>query len=208
MAVILEVPPKAFCILVLAHGAGAGMRHSAMTALANALYAEGIAVFRYEFPYMQKGSKRPDKPDVAVIAVAEAVAAAEKAAPKLPVFAGGRSFGGRMTTLSSSRGLLPNVKGIVCFGFPLHPAKKPGTERAEHLSAVRQPMLFLQGTRDELSDLKLLRPIVKKLGKKLTLHVVDGADHGYGVLKSSGRTPAEVLSEVAQATKAFCEKLI
>ncbi len=202
VSAILEVPPKAKVLLVMAHGAGAGMKHTAMTALAKALHAEKIATFRYQFPYMEKRSKRPDSPDVAVATVVAAVNAAVHAEPKLAVFAGGKSFGGRMTTTAASRGEIEAALGIVCFGFPLHAAKKPSTERAEHLETVGHPMLFLQGTRDQLSDLKLLRPIAGA-NERITLHTLAGADHGYAVLKSSGRTGKEVLAEVARATAAF-----
>jgi uncharacterized protein len=203
VSTLVEIPTKARAMLVLAHGAGAGMRHPAMTALAEALHSEHIATFRFQFPYMEKGSKRPDRPDVAVAAIAAAVAAAKKAAPKLPLFAGGRSFGGRMTTTAASLGRIDLVGGIICFGFPLHPAKQPGTERAAHLKKVTQPMLFIQGTRDDLSDLSLLRPIAAK-NARLTLHFLEGADHSFGVLKSSGRTNAEVLAEAAHAAAEFC----
>ncbi len=203
VSALLEIPAKARALLVLAHGAGAGMKHPAMEALAKALHKAGMATFRYQFPYMENGTKRPDRPKVAVATVAAAVAAARKAAPKLPLFAGGRSFGGRMTTTAASLGEIEVVRGIVCFGFPLHPPKEPGVERAEHLKTVKQPMLFLQGTRDALSDLTLLRPLAKKL-RRLTLHELQGADHGYAVLKSSGRKEGQVLEEVARKTAEFC----
>jgi len=204
VSALLEIPAKAKCLLVMAHGAGAGMKHKSMNALAKALHEEKIATFRYQFPYMEKKSKRPDTPKVAVATVVAALEAAVRAAPKLPVFAGGRSFGGRMTTTAASEGELEVALGIVCFGFPLHPAKKPGKERGEHLENVGHPMLFLQGTRDELSNLKMLAPIAKG-NKRITLFWVDAADHGYGVLKSSGRTEKEVLTEVAEATAEFME---
>jgi uncharacterized protein len=206
LSAILEVPAKAHSLLVLAHGAGAGMNHAAMKALACALCDQGIATFRFQFPYMQLGSKRPDGPDIATAAVAAAVDIVVRKKLKLPIFAGGRSFGGRMTTTAASRGMVPSVSAIICFSFPLHPANKPGTERAVHLSKVPMPMLFIQGTRDSLSDLTLLRSVVTKNSDRLTLHVVQGADHGYGVLKSSGRTGNEVLCEVAKVAADFCRK--
>jgi len=203
VSALLEVPPKAEALLVLAHGAGAGMLHPAMSTLAAALHSEKIATFRFQFPYMEKKSKRPDSPDVAVAAIVAAVKSAAKAAPKLPLFAGGKSFGGRMTTTAASRGELGGICGILCFGFPLHPPKKPDTARAEHLAAVKQPILMLQGTRDDLADLKLIQGVAKK-HRNIKLHIEKGADHSFAVLKSSGRTAAEVLVAIAQASRAFC----
>lgn len=204
MSAILEIPANAKSLLVFAHGAGAGMEHATLSALAGALHNRDIATFRFQFPYMERGSKRPDSPDVAVVAIAAAVKRAAVAAPKLPLFAGGRSFGGRMTTTAASRGEIPTVKGIICFGFPLHPAKKPATTRASHLAAVSLPMLMIQGTRDDLADMKLMKEVVKAHRRLIQLHVVEGADHSFAVLKSSGRTSAEILSEVAGASAAFC----
>ncbi len=203
MKVLLDVPDSAFALLVLAHGAGAGMKHCAMAALAEALNEQGIATLRYEFPYMESGRKRPDSPAVAVARVAEAVALARKKRPKLPLFAGGKSFGGRMTTTAASQGKI-DVRGIVCFAFPLHRPKEPSVTRAEHLEAVEIPTLWIQGTRDELSELKLTKKVVKQHSKTLRLHIVEGADHGYAVLKSSGRTNEDVLAEVARAAADFC----
>jgi predicted alpha/beta-hydrolase family hydrolase len=181
-------PRGAKALYVLAHGAGAGMRHAFMEKLAQALAAEKIATARWEFPYMAAGKGRVDKPEVAERAVREAVVAAAKRT-KLPVFAGGKSFGGRMTSRAHAAEPLP-VQGLVFVGFPLHPAKQPGVERAAHLSKTMGPMLFVQGTRDDLADLTLLRPIVKKIAADL--HVIDGADHG---LSRSGHI-AEVASTI------------
>lgn len=206
MKSILEVPKGAKAILVLAHGAGAGMRHPFMSKLAEALNERAIATFRFEFPYMARGSKRPDSPHVATAAVADAVAAAGEALPKLPLFAGGKSFGGRMTTTAAAQGKISAVRGIVCFGFPLHPPKKPGITRAAHLADLPVPALLLQGTRDDLADLALVRAVVKKHPKRLRLHVVQGADHAFHVLKKSGRSDAEVLAELAAEASAFCLK--
>jgi predicted alpha/beta-hydrolase family hydrolase len=197
-----EKPSGASAVLVLAHGAGAGMTHSFMGALAKALAGEGVATLRYNFPYMEDGSKRPDFPKLATATVAAAIKAAAALAPELPLYAGGKSFGGRMTTTAASLGLTAGAKGIVLVGFPLHPAKKPGIERAAHLADVEVPMLFLQGTRDELAELELITGVTTKLALA-TMHVVQGADHSFGVLKSSGRTNGEVLSELAQVTAAF-----
>lgn len=194
---ILEVPRGAKALLVLAHGAGAGMRHAWMGQLVQVLHERSIATLRYQFPYMEQGKKRTDSPKIAAQTVAAAVRAGRAACPKLPIYAGGKSFGGRMTTTAAAEGLLDGVQGICCFGFPLHPADKPGTKRAEHLAEVRIPTLFLQGDRDALADLALLKPVVAKHKKWIRLVVIRGADHGFAVLKSSGRTGAEVLAELA-----------
>jgi hypothetical protein len=197
---ILFRPDDAQWLLVLAHGAGAGMRHPFMTALARELAAEKIATFRYQFPYMENRRKAPDRPPTLTATVAAAVQVARAAAPGLPILAGGKSMGGRMTSTAASENLIPDVRGLVFFGFPLHPPKQPATKRGDHLAKVTQPMLFLQGTRDDLADLTLLKPICKKLGKLATLHVIDGADHSFHVLKSSGTTDAEVLRGLARTT--------
>jgi predicted alpha/beta-hydrolase family hydrolase len=193
--VILRRPPDAWCLYVLAHGAGAGMRHPFLESLAGALAAEGVATLRYEFPYLEQGKKRIDPAPVLHARVREAVAAAAK--EHLPLFAGGKSMGGRMTSQAQALEPLAGARGLAFVGFPLHPAGRPGTERAAHLRDVRIPMLFLQGTRDDLADLALLRPIADAL-PRATLHVVDDADHSFHVRKSSGRDDAEVLVELAQ----------
>jgi hypothetical protein len=189
---LLVRPRGADVMMVLAHGAGAGMRHSFMEQLADELAAVRIATARWEFPYMAAGKKRVDPPEVAERAVREAVVAARRF--KLPLVAGGKSFGGRMTSRAHAAERLP-VKGLVFFGFPLHPAGKPGVERAEHLAKAMGPMLFLSGTRDELADLTLLRPIVKRIGA--TLHVLDGADHSM----------ARHVRELATVTRAWIDRL-
>ncbi|MCI0429274.1 MAG: dienelactone hydrolase family protein, partial [Rhodospirillales bacterium] len=185
--------------LVLAHGAGAGMAHKAMTALADGLAQRGVATLRYQFPYMERGAKRPDPPAVAHAAVRAAVAEAGRRAPALPLFAGGKSFGGRMTSQAQAQAPLPGLRGLVFFAFPLHPAGKPSSERAEHLAEVALPMLFLQGTRDELAQLDLLRPVVVKLGARATLKLFEEADHGFHVPARTGRKDAEVLAEILDA---------
>jgi predicted alpha/beta-hydrolase family hydrolase len=184
---------------VLAHGAGAGMRHPFMEAIAQALAAEKIATLRYEFPYMAAGKKRPDPKPVLLATVRAAVDLA--ATEGLPLLAGGKSMGGRMTTLAAAEGGLPGAKGIVLLGFPLHPAGNPSTERAEHLARVAQPMLFVQGTRDKLGGLELLKPV---LPPKATLHVVEGADHGFAV---KGRGSGDVHREIAQAVARWADAL-
>jgi predicted alpha/beta-hydrolase family hydrolase len=202
-------------MLVLGHGAGAGMHHPFMNALAEELAGAGVATLRYQFPYMEERRKVPDKPAVLMATVAAAVRAAAGAAPDLPLLAGGKSMGGRMTSQAAAEGLLEGVRGLVFFGFPLHPPKSPGTKRAEHLAKVKVPMLFLQGTRDELADLKLLKPICKELNThsskpsvghaRATLHVIETADHSFHVLKKSGRSDEQVLRELAETTAKWAE---
>jgi predicted alpha/beta-hydrolase family hydrolase len=193
--------------LALAHGAGAGMTHPFLEKLARELASAGLATFRYQFPYMEQQRRVPDSPSVAAATVAGAVRTAAEAAPGLPLLAGGKSFGGRMSSQAASLGLIDGVKGLVFFGFPLHPPNKPGTKRAEHLAKVRIPMLFLQGTRDTLADLNLLRPICRDLGPLATLHVVETADHSFHVLKSADKTDADVMRELAQTTASWAENL-
>jgi hypothetical protein len=196
--VILLRPPDARALLVLAHGAGAGMRHPFMQAIVEALAVEGVATLRYQFPYMDAGGRRPDPPAVAEAAVCVAVGKARAMAPDLPLFAGGKSFGGRMTAYAAADKPLPEVRGLAFLGFPLHPPRSPATERWEPLPRARVPMLFVQGTKDALADLDLLRPLVEALEPPATLHVVPGADHSFKVTKKeTGRTAAEVLDELA-----------
>src|SRR2546421_174468 len=197
---LLELPEKARWLLVLAHGAGAGMSHPFLASLCREFAAAGVATLRYQFPYMEEKRRVPDSPDVLTATVAAAVRAAAETAPGLALFAGGKSMGGRMTSQAAARGLLEGVRGLAFFGFPLHPPKRPGTKRAEHLGDVRVPMLFLQGTRDEFADLSLLRPIVEKLGSQATLEIVEGADHSFHVLKSSGKNDAEILRGLVERT--------
>lgn len=200
---LLRRPASSTALLVLAHGAGAGMRHPFMAAVADRLAQRGVATLRYQFPYMEAGRKRPDRPPVARATVVAAVAAGVELAEGVPVFAGGKSFGGRMTSGAAAESPLLGVRGLVFLGFPLHPPARPGTERAEHLRDVDIPMLFVQGTRDRLADLELLRPVLHDLGDRATLHVVDGGDHSFEVLKRSGRTHAEALDEIADAVAGF-----
>lgn len=207
VSAVLVRPEKANWLLVLGHGAGAGMRHAFMGALADELARVGIATLRYQFPYMEGRRGAPDRPAVLMATVAAAVRAAGKVAPDLAMLAGGKSMGGRMTSHAAAEGLLEGVRGIVFFGFPLHPPKQPATKRAEHLANVNVPMLFLQGTRDDLADLKLLRPICKKLGKRVTMNVIETADHSFHVLKKSGRSDEEVLRELAETTAGWAKEL-
>lgn len=191
-----QAPSGATACLVLAHGAGAGMTHRSMAATADGLEARGVATLRYQFPYMEKGGKRPDPPPVAHAAVRAATAEARRRAPDLPLFAGGRSFGGRMTSQAQAKAPLGGVRGLVFFAFPLHPAGKPSMERAAHLADVKIPMLFLQGTNDALADLDLLRRTVSELGARASLHLADDADHSFHVPARSGRKDPEVLADV------------
>jgi len=203
MQTLVNAPAGAEAGYVFAHGAGAGMDHEFMEAIAQGLAERRIATLRFNFPYMEQGSRRPDTPAVAQAAVREAVAEAARLWPGLPLFAGGKSFGGRMTSQAQAAQPLPGVKGLVFVGFPLHPAGKPGTERAKHLAKVEVPMLFLQGTRDELADLELLRGVVAPLGKRATLHVVEHADHAFHVLVRSGRKNPEVREELLDTMAAW-----
>jgi predicted alpha/beta-hydrolase family hydrolase len=207
VSALLLFPPKASCLLVMAHGAGAGMNHSFMSAMAHELAAVGIGTLRYQFPYMEQRRGVPDPQPVLTATVAAAAKMAAKLAPELPLFAGGKSMGGRMTSLAAAEqphdSALQSIRGLAFFGFPLHPPKRPGIKRAEHLKLVKQPMLFLQGTRDELADLALLRPICNELGSQATLYILEGADHSFHVLKRSGKTDAEVLGELARTVEAW-----
>ena len=208
VSALLVHPPNARFLLILGHGAGAGMNHPFMHNLANELAEAGVASLRYQFPYMEHRRGRPDRPELLMATVAAAVRAGAEAAPGLPLLAGGKSMGGRMTSQGAAQGLLPEVKGLVFFGFPLHPPKQPGTKRADHLARVAVPMLFLQGTRDTLADLTLLRPICAQLGSRATLHIIDTADHSFHVLKSAKRTDADVLRELAQTTASWAVSII
>ncbi|MEX2143813.1 MAG: alpha/beta family hydrolase [Anaerolineales bacterium] len=198
VSALLLRPPDAVALLVLAHGAGTDMRHRSMTALSEALAEQRIATFRYNFPYKETGRGGPNSKPALLATVRAAVQAATEAGTGLPLFAGGRSMGGRMTSLAASQSPLPAVNGLVFFAFPLHPAGKPSTQRADHLFQVKVPLLFLQGPRDALATPHLLQPIIERLGTRAALHMLAGADHSFKVLKSSGRTEAEVLSEVAE----------
>jgi len=206
LAALLDTPPQPFACYVFAHGAGAGMEHAFMAALAQRLSAAGVAVLRFQFPFMQQGTRRPDPPAIAEAAVRTAVLEAGRRFPGLPLFAGGKSFGARMSSQAQSREPLPGVHGLVFVGFPLHPAGKPGTTRADHLGRVQLPMLFLQGTRDELADLALLRPVLQPFGTRATLQVVDGADHAFHVLVKSGRKDEDVLAELADVAAAWMRR--
>jgi predicted alpha/beta-hydrolase family hydrolase len=200
---ILDTPAAPQACYVFAHGAGAGMHHAFMAAMAHGLVERGIACLRFEFPFMQQGSRRPDPPAVAHATVRQAVQEARHRLPGVPLFAGGKSFGGRMTSQAQAAEPLPDVRGLVFTGFPLHAAGKPSTERAAHLADVRLPMLFLQGTRDALADLALVRQALAPLADRATLHAVEGADHAFHVLVRSGRTEAQVHKELLDRMAAW-----
>lgn len=207
VSALLLAPPAAIAAYVFAHGAGAGMEHPFMTALAQALASHAIATLRYQFPYMETAAKRPDPPVRAQAAVRAAVAEAARRLPGVPLIAGGKSFGGRMTSQAQAAAPLAHVRGLAFVGFPLHPPKQPSRTRADHLADLAVPMLFLQGTRDELADLGLLRALVADLGARATLTVVDDADHSFHVRKRSGRTDAQVIEDMARTIAAWAAAL-
>ena len=196
---LLQAPPAARSGYVLAHGAGAGMTHPFMAAVADGLAERGIASLRFQFPSMERGSRRPDSPRLAQAAVRAAVARAAELLPRLAWVAGGKSFGGRMTSQAQALDPLPGVRGLAFLGFPLHPAGRPADERAQHLFEVQVPMLFLQGTRDDLADLSLLRPLVERLGARARLEPFEDADHSFHVPARSGRSDADVRGAVLDA---------
>ena len=203
VSALLLRPPSAQACLVFAHGAGAGMTHPFMELVAAGLYDRGISTLRFQFPYMENGSRRPDPPGIAHAAVRAAVAEAARCCPGLALFAGGKSFGGRMTSQAQAIAPLAGVRGLAFLGFPLHPAGKPSDTRAKHLGDVHIPMLFVQGTRDKLAETQLLEPVVKRLGTKASLHPVQEADHSFHVLARSGRNDRDVMSEIVATLSAW-----
>jgi len=207
VSALLVRPARARALFVFAHGAGAGMRHRFLEDLAAALAECGVATFRYQFPYAEAGSRRPDPRPLLQSTVRAAVAAAAEHARGLPLLAGGKSMGGRMTSLAAAEAPLAGVRGLVFVGFPLHPAGRPGTERAAHLGRVALPMLFLQGSRDRLADLGLLEPIVRSLGPRAELEVVPEADHSFAVPRRTGRSQADVLRGLAEAVGRFAARV-
>ncbi len=206
VSALLMRPADATHLLVLGHGAGADMRHITLQTLAERLAENSIATFRYNFPFMEK-RKPVGSPAVAVQTVCNAAAAAEKICPGLPMLAGGHSYGGRMTSHAAADGSLENVTGLIYFAFPLHPPEKPGIKRSEHLSSIKQPMLFISGTRDTLAELDLLQPVVQSLGGRATLHLLDTADHSYKVLKRTRTSKEDVFVEMARVVREWCSEL-
>jgi predicted alpha/beta-hydrolase family hydrolase len=200
---LLLHPENANWLMLLAHGAGAGMRHPFMESLANELATEKIATLRYQFPYMEQGGKRPDPPKLAQATVRVAVAKAAELMPAVPLVAGGKSFGGRMTSQAQAASALPGVRGLAFLGFPLHPAGRPSDERAAHLFAIEVPMLFLQGTRDGLADLGLLQRLIERLGARASLQLFEQADHSFRVPARAGRTEADIRREMMDALAAW-----
>ena len=207
VSALLMCPANADCLLVLGHGAGAGMRHVFMETLSDHLADRCIATFRYQFPYTEQGRRRPDFQPILLKTVRSAISAASVLADGLPLLAGGKSMGGRMTSLAAAKEPLADVRGIVFFGFPLHPVQNPGIERSDHLKEADVPLLFLQGTRDKLAQLDLLEPVCQDLAQGATLHLVEEADHGFHVLKRSGRTDDDVQDELADTTRTWIDSL-
>ena len=208
VSALLLLPPDSWLLYVLAHGAGAGMRHRFLESISVALAQRGIGTLRYQFPYMEAGRRRPDPPLVAQAAVRSAAEKATKVAPGLPLIAGGKSFGGRMTSAAAAASVLPGVRGLVFLGFPLHPPGQPGTSRADHLDRVDVPMLFLQGTRDEFARVDLITDVCEGLEPNATLHLVDEGDHSFGVPKRSGRAPTDVLAELSDSIEEWSRALV
>lgn len=208
VSALFDRPPSARAVLVLAHGAGAGMEHPSMQSTAFGLAERGIATLRYQFPYMERKSRRPDPPALCHATVRAAVAEASRLAPDLALIAGGRSFGGRMTSQAQAQSPLPQVRGLAFLAFPLHPAGQPGTDRARHLFGIDIPMLFVQGARDELANLDLLRPLVEQLGARATLHLLDDADHSFHVPARSGRKDSDVREGYLDFLSEWLERLL
>jgi predicted alpha/beta-hydrolase family hydrolase len=204
---LLQAPRQARALYVLAHGAGAGMRHPFLAAVASGFVQRGLATLRYQFPYMELGSRRPDKPELAHATVRAAVAEAKRRLPQLPLFAGGKSFGGRMTSQAQALDPIPGVRGLIFLGFPLHPSGRPSQDRADHLFDIAVPMLFLQGTRDSLAELPQLKPVCERLGKRAELKLFEDADHSFHVPAKSGRKDTEVLTELLDATARWIDRV-
>ena len=207
VSALLMVPPKPIACFVMAHGAGAGMTHPFLEAVANGLAQRGIATLRFQFPYLQRGSRRPDSPAVAHATIRAAVAIATRRLPRVPLFAGGRSFGGRMTSQAQAASPLPAVRGLVVLAFPLHPAGKPSVTRADHLSALTIPLLFLQGTRDALAETRRLKTVCRKLRSPVTLALIPNADHAFHIPARTGRTDADVRTELLDTIAAWINAL-
>ncbi len=208
VSALFQKPKQAELLYVLGHGAGAGMRHPFLQSMADALGAAGVATFRYQFPYMEEGRRSPDPPHVAEATVRSAVTAAARAAPELPLIAGGKSFGGRMSSSAAAKSSLPGVRGLAFVGFPLHPPNRPGDARAAHLEDVPLPLLFLQGTRDDLAELGLIRGVCQRLGTRATLHLVTDADHSFSLPKRAGRSASDVMRELAETLAGWAKSVV
>jgi predicted alpha/beta-hydrolase family hydrolase len=208
VSALLQVPSAAIACYVVAHGAGAGMHHPFLAAVADGLFARRIATLRFQFPFMEQGSKRPDRPPLAQATVRAAIGQAAQHAQGLPLFAGGKSFGARMASQAQAEAPLAGVRGLVFLGFPLHPRKQPSDDRARHLFDVHIPMLFLQGTRDELANMTLLEPVLERLGERATLMAVDQADHAFHVPARSGRTDTQVLDGMLDTLSAWMAQVL
>lgn len=208
VSAVLFDPPDSRALLVLGHGAGAGMRHRFMEGITEALADHGIATFRYQFPYVEAGRRRPDRAPVLTATVRSAVATARDFVPDRPLLAGGKSMGGRMTSTAQSEGALPGVRGLVFFGFPLHRPNDPSDARADHLRGIDLPMLFVQGTRDRLAGMDRMKRVVSALGNRARLHIVVDADHGFDVLKRTGRSAADVYDDMAAAVRGWADDIL
>lgn len=208
VSALFQKPRQAELLYLLGHGAGAGMRHPFLQSMADALGAVGVATFRYQFPYMEEGRHSPDPPHVAEATVRSAVGAAARAAPELPLIAGGKSFGGRMTSSAAAKSPLPGVRGLAFLGFPLHPPNRPEDARAAHLDQVPLPLLFLQGTRDDLAELDLITGVCRRLGTRATLHLVNEADHSFSVPKRAGRSAPDVMQELAETLATWARAVV
>jgi predicted alpha/beta-hydrolase family hydrolase len=208
VSALLTEPARPVAAFVFAHGAGAGMMHPFMDSVAIGLAARSIATLRYQFPYMERGSKRPDSPAVAQATVRAAVAATAATLPGVALIAGGKSFGGRMTSQAQAKEPLPGVRGLCFFGFPLHPAGKPATERGAHLAGITVPMLFLQGTRDALAEVDLIEPVAASLGRRATLHLVADADHSFHVPARSGRKDSDVMEDILDEMRTWVGRIL
>jgi len=207
VSTLLLRPEGAKLLYVLGHGAGAGMRHPFMETMARLLAERSVATYRYQFPYMQAKRRSPDPPKILEATVRAAIDSATGLADGIPIVAGGKSMGGRIASHVAAHDSPASLRGLVFLGYPLHAPKKPATKRGEHLSQIQKPMLFVQGTRDDLADLDLLRPIVSKIGNLATMHVVEGGDHSFKVLKRSGRTQESVMNEVADAISRWATRI-
>jgi len=208
VSALMQRPRPARAVFVMGHGAGAGMHHPFMSAVSGELAELGIATVRYQFPYMEKGSRRPDSPAVCDATIRAVIATVQEREPELPVIAGGKSFGGRMTSQAQSGVPLPRVQGLAFFGFPLHPPQRPSSARGDHLLAVDVPMLFLQGTRDEFANFELLGPLIERLGARATLKLIPDADHSFHVAARTGRNDSQVRTEILQALSGWLDSVI